>query len=534
MANVVLVVLGITIIVGYWIYQRSTQTSQNKLPPGPKPYPIVGNIKDFPPDGTPEYQHWLKHKDRYGGVSSVTVLGSTLVMIHDKQAAHDLLEKASKKTSGRPTMIMANKLCGYESTVVCQPYDSTFRRSRKFLHQELGTAAAVATFRYVQEFELKRQLVRALNGPERWLEHLKTTAGATVLKMAYDYTVEPSKSDPLVNLTEQMMAEFSLASVPMAWGVDIFPALQYLPGWFPGVKFKEKARKWRKTIQATAYIPYRFVQKRMNASHFQPSYVSKLIKNFKGENGTTLSHEDEQAILWTAASLYGAGSDTTVISLTTFTLAMVMYPNVQRKAQEEIDRVVGVGRLPSFQDRNQLTYINALVKEILRWWPVSHMGFPHTATEDIEYNGMHIPKGASLIAAVWWFLHDPGVYSDPESFDPDRFLEPRNEPDPKTETFGYGRRICPGRFFADNSIYLSIVQSLAVFNFRKAVDSDGNKIEVKAIPKPGFLTYPTKFDFRIEPRSEKSVQLIRQLEQQHLFDAGDAEHLESVDDFEVY
>lgn len=174
MANVVLVVLGITIIVGYWIYQQSTQTSQNKLPPGPKPYPIVGNIKDFPPDGTPEYQHWLKHKDRYGGVSSVTVLGSTLVMIHDKQAAHDLLEKASKKTSGRPTMIMANKLCGYESTVVCQPYDSTFRRSRKFLHQELGTAAAVATFRYVQEFELKRQLVRALNGPERWLEHLKT------------------------------------------------------------------------------------------------------------------------------------------------------------------------------------------------------------------------------------------------------------------------------------------------------------------------------------------------------------------------
>jgi len=355
-----------------------------------------------------------------------------------------------------------------------------------------------------------------------------------VLKMAYDYTVEPSKSDPLVNLTEQMMAEFSLASVPMAWGVDIIPALQYLPEGFPGVKFKETARRWRKSIQATAYIPYRFVQKQMTTSHFQPSYVSKLIQNFKGENGTTLSHEDEQAILWTAASLYGAGSDTTVISLTTFTLAMVMFPDVQRKAQEEIDRVVGAGRLPSFQDRNQLTYINALVKEILRWWPVSHMGFPHTATEDIEYNGMHIPKGASLIAAVWWFLHDPGVYSDPESFDPDRFLEPRNEPDPKTETFGYGRRICPGRFFADNSIYLSIVQSLAVFNFRKAVDSDGNEIEVKATPKPGFLTYPTKFDFRIEPRSEKHAQLIRKLEQQHLFGAGDAEYLESVDDFEVY
>lgn len=354
-----------------------------------------------------------------------------------------------------------------------------------------------------------------------------------MLKMAYDYTVEPSKFDPLVNLTEQMMAEFSLASVPMAWAVDIIPALQYLPEGFPGVKFKETARKWRKSIQATAYIPYRFVQKRMKTSHFQPSYVSKLVQNFKGENGTMLTHEDEQAILWTAASLYGAGSDTTVISLTTFTLAMVMFPDIQLKAQEEIDRVVGASRLPSFQDRDQLPYINGLVKEILRWWPVSHMGFPHTVTEDIEYNGMHIPKGASLIAAVWWFLHDPEVYLNPESFDPDRFLEPRNEPDPKTETFGYGRRICPGRFFADNSIYLSIVQSLAVFDFRKAVDYAGKEIEVNATPKPGFLTYPTKFDFRIKPRSERHVQLIRQLEQQQLFKAGDAEHLESVHDFQV-
>lgn len=174
MPSASLILLGLITLVGYLVYQHSTQTTRRKLPPGPKPYPIVGNIKDFPPDGTPEHQHWLKHKDRYGGISSVTVLGMTLVMIHDKKAAHELLEKISSKTSGRPTMIMANKLCGYESIVVCQPYDMTFRRCRSFLHQELGTKVSAATFRDVQELEVNRQLVRALNEPGRWLEHFKT------------------------------------------------------------------------------------------------------------------------------------------------------------------------------------------------------------------------------------------------------------------------------------------------------------------------------------------------------------------------
>ncbi|KAJ5109163.1 hypothetical protein N7456_005838 [Penicillium angulare] len=530
MPSASLILLGIITLVGYLIYQRSTPKSKLNLPPGPKPFPIVGNIKDFPPDGTPEYQHWLKHKDLYGGVSSVTVMGMTLVMIHDKQAAHELLEK-SNKTAGRPTMIMANKLCGYESIVVCQPYDSNFRRCRKHLHQELGTKVSAATFRDVQEIEVYRQLVRSLNEPDKWLEHFKTTAGATVLKMAYDYTIDHSKPDPLVDLTEQMMAEFSLAAVPMAWAVDIIPALRHLPENFPGATFKKTARKWRKSIQGTAYIPYRFVQKQMTSLNFGPSYVSKLIEHLKAENNAILKKEDEQAVIWTAASLYGAAADTTVIALTIFTLAMVMFPEAQQKAQEEIDRVIGTDRLPTFDDREKLPYVEGLVQETLRWWPIAPMGFPHTATEDIEYNGMLIPKGATLLPGAWWFLHDPEVYSNPESFEPERFTEPRSEPDPKSVLFGYGRRICPGRFFADNSVFVNIVQSLATFKIRKAVDSAGKEIEVNAKPKPGLLTYPTDFEFQVEPRSEKHVQLIRQLERQHPLEASDADQLESVEDF---
>ncbi|KAL2869887.1 cytochrome P450 monooxygenase fmaG [Aspergillus lucknowensis] len=528
MAITSLTLWGTATLICYLVYQHSTRRSAQRLPlpPGPKPLPIVGNLKDFPPEGKPEYQHWINHKDRYGGISSVTLLGMTLVIIHDKKAAHELLAQSSGRTSGRPTMVMANKLCGYESIVVCQDYNARFRRCRKFLHQELGTKASAAQFNAAQEIEVNRQLVRALNEPEKWLEHFKTTAGATVLKMAYGYTVEYHKLDPLVDLIDRMMTEFSLAAVPMAWAVDIIPVLQYLPG----APFKKTARKWKKSIQAAAYIPYRFVQSRMAALTYKPSYVSKLVQQLKGEQ-SELDQEDEQAIIWSAASLYGAAADTTVITLTAFTLAMILFPDVQRKAQEEIDRVVG-NRLPSFNDRDKLPYINAIVQEALRWWPIAPMGFPHTTTEGFEYHGLYIPKGAYLLPAVWWFLHDPEVHANPELFEPERFLEPRNEPSPMTEAFGYGRRICPGRFFAESSLFLNIAQSLAAFNFKKAVNSEGEEVEINIKPKPGLLTYPTKFDFRMEPRSERHLQMIRDLERQDALAAGDAEHLESIDKFQ--
>lgn len=364
------------------------------------------------------------------------------------------------------------------------------------------------------------------------LTELRRTSGATVLKMTYGYAIDHNKPDALVHLVDNMMMEFSLAASPMAWAVDIVPALQYLPENFPGASFHKTARKWKRSIQATAHIPYQFVQSQMAAFTYRPSYVSKLIQKFKQGDEGKLSPEDEETIIWTAASLYGAAADTTVIALTAYTLAMILFPDVQVKAQEEIDRVIGTERLPNFNDRDKLPYIDALVKETTRWWPIAPMGFPHTATEDIEYNGMHIPKDAMLLPAVWCFLHDPDVYSAPESFEPDRFLRSRNEPDPTHAAFGYGRRACAGQHVAEASLYLHIAQSLAVFHFCKAVDKSGKEIEVDVKIKPGILAYPTEFQLQVKPRSDKHVQLIRELERQHPWESTDAELLNSIENFD--
>lgn len=273
---------------------------------------------------------------------------------------------------------------------------------------------------------------------------------------------------------------------------------------------------------------------------FQESYVSRLVQqcaaeaeaeaDAKGNKPTGLDRDDKEAIIWTAASLYGAAADTTVITLTTFTLAMIMFPNVQKTAQDEIDRVVGGDRLPGIEDREGLPFVDALIKETLRWWPIAPMGFPHTADDDIEYADTKIPKGAYLLPAVWWFLHDPAVYADPASFDPQRFLAPRNEPDPTADAFGYGRRICPGRFFADASLYLNIVQLLATFKISKAVDEKGNPIDVDVKPKPGILSYPTAFRFDVAPRSDGAVRLLEEVRARNPEEQSNSKDVQAIVD----
>ena len=89
-------------------------------------------------------------------------------------------------------------------------------------------------------------------------------------------------------------------------------------------------------------------------------------------------------------------------TLIAFFLAMTLYPEVQRKAQAEVDAVVGPDRLPSFQDRDRLPYVSAICNELLRWLPVGPLGVPHRLIEDDEYNGHLLPKGSIFIVNLWY------------------------------------------------------------------------------------------------------------------------------------
>jgi len=123
---------------------------------------------------------------------------------------------------------------------------------------------------------------------------------------------------------------------------------------------------------------------------------------------------------------------------------MVLNPEVMKKGQEELDRVVGRERLPDFSDRENLPYIDALVKELLRWNPPTPIAVPNRAMQDDVYRGYFIPAGATVIQNVWAIFRDPNIYPDPEAFNPDRFLKDgKINPlvfNPEDRVFGAGRR----------------------------------------------------------------------------------------------
>lgn len=194
-----------------------------------------------------------------------------------------------------------------------------------------------------------------------------------------------------------------------------------------------------------------------------------------------------------------------------------MHPDVQARAHAELDALFGANpaRLPTFTDRAQLPYISLIVEEAQRWHPVAPMGLPHRTDKEDTIAGYRIPKHAVLLPAMWWYTRDPAVYHDAETFKPERFEEPYNEPHASNVTFGFGRRKCPGYLFADASLFLIMAQSLAVFDIKPGVDDAGKEVKLEHGFSAGVIARPAPFEARLLPRSAAHEKLIEGTVEKH-------------------
>ncbi|KAL2819386.1 cytochrome P450 [Aspergillus granulosus] len=515
-------VLCVTGLVSLYVLRLVFRQASSRTPPppGPKPLPIIGNVRDMPATDSPEWLHWLKHKELYGPISSVSVLGQRIIILNDARIAFELLEKRSAIYSDRPKLPFAT-LCGMGDTVLMQGYGKRLQTYRKYIHREMGSTINVARFDATHETEVRRFLVRLLDAPQNLAGHARGLAAGLVLKVLYGYNMDYTRTDPLLDYIEKALKRFIPALAPGRWLVDAFPFLRHIPAWFPGAGFRRFAQGLKHDLESLVELPFCFVKKQIKAGSAETSYVSSLL----GDKANTITpgSKEETDIKWSAVSLYFGGSDTTVSTITSLFLAMVLNPDVQRRAQEEIDRVVGRDRLPGFADRNKLPYINAVVKESLRWHPVTPMGVAHSLMEDDIYDGYRIPKGSVIMPNTWAFCHDPTDYKDPMTFNPSRFLGDTPERDPSTLVFGFGRRICPGRILADSNIYLTIAMSLAAFNISKPVRDDGEEVDVQARFLPGITSHPAPFELSVKLRDPRYKDLVLSVQEEHPWETGDAE-----------
>ncbi|KAJ4493679.1 cytochrome P450 [Lentinula edodes] len=427
------------------------------------------------------YDRWCKELG--SDIIHLEVAGTSIVVMNSAEVAEELLDQHSAIHSDRPRLVMVNELMGWNFS--------------------FGLMA------YGDEWNFIPKPRNAFN--------LSSLAASTILGIAYGIDVQED-NDPYVDAAERALVSLGLGIAPGVFLVESIPALKYIPEWFPGAGFKRKAREWARYSTIMRELPYAAAKKEILQGTARPSFTSySLEKLAEGEEDVA---EQEQRVQSTAATMYTGATDSTVSVLSTFILAMLAKPEALKRAQEEIDSVVQSGEFPRFSDQERLPYVTAIVKETMRWKNVTPLGIPHASTSEDLYRGYRIPAGSIMVPNIWAILHDENTYPEPHTFKPERFIgeDGKINPavkDPDTALFGFGRRICPGRFMAFSSIWIAVASMLAVFDISKPVDENGNVIEPTFEYIPSMACVPAPFECALKPRSAQAEEMIRSMASEH-------------------
>ncbi|KAI0825169.1 cytochrome P450 [Trametes gibbosa] len=499
------------------------------LPPGPKATPILGNALDLPLS-----KQWLALQawaEQYGDVLHISLLGQPVIVLSSVGSAADLLDKRSAKYSDRFKSTVAGMI-GWDWNVALMGYGPKWRETRRAFHEHFHQGA-VRDYQPTQLIGARKFLTRLLANPDNFVPDLRYDLGATILDVSYGIKAKDNH-DEYIAIGERAVEGPAKALVLGALWVEFLPFLRHVPPWVPGASYQKKAAQWRKDAMMLTHEPFRKAITDFHDGAGTWSLASEVMHR-DYQMGSGSSAGTEELAMNVAAVTYGAGADTSFSTLQTFFLAMALYPEVQRKAQAELDVVIGQDRLPEFADLDSLPYIHAVVKECLRWQNVFPLGIPHRLMEDDEYKGHFIPKGSIVLANIWAIAHNPRTYADPDRFNPDRYFKDgawdSSVLDPTSYIFGFGRRECPGRHFAVASIYIYVASVLQVFNIKPKRDGDGNVVDIKPDVISGVVTcaimphlrvllpdalklgpsyrHPAKFECDIKPRSAEAEALIR-------------------------
>ncbi|KAJ3559932.1 hypothetical protein NM688_g43 [Phlebia brevispora] len=463
---------GLTLLAVFIVYH--VYRYKPRLPPGPSGLPIVGNIIDL---NTQELwrkaHHWGK---RYG----LRVSRTPIIFLERGEVAMELLHKRGMYYSDRPHLTMAGDLCGMDSLTPLIRIDK-LKLERKRLGQALSPSAT-KKWRPALEREVMALLRNLHQSPNDHVAHFQRMTGSTMLRVLYGYRAQ-SANDPLLHAAEEMMKVTSTAMLPN-WLIDFLPFYRRL-------KSNLQSVISRLRIQALTCGDKDTGEKR-------DCFCGTLL--LSNEDEPIVSPELENRVKWMAMSLYGAGMDSSVVTLTQFIMLMILHPDIQRQAQEEIDKFVGPHRVPDFGDRDNLPFVDCILKETLRWGVPIPITPSHRLIQKDSYENFEFPEGSLFTANIWSMLHDERVYTEPLEFRPERFLNEKHQAEQQgLPPFDPYTR-CPGIHFADQSIWLAMARMLACFNIQPFVNHDGEVVLPEMIFDGGAFRQPKPFKCRITLR----------------------------------
>lgn len=479
-----LLLLPILIIfVSYKLYQRL----RFKLPPGPHPWPVVGNLYDIKPVRFRCFAEWSQS---YGPIISVW-FGSTLnVIVSNSELAKEVLKEHDQQLADRHRSRSAAKFSRDGKDLIWADYGPHYVKVRKVCTLELFTPKRLEALRPIREDEVTAMVESIFHDCTNPENHGKSLLVKKYLgAVAFNNITRLAFGKRFVN-SEGVMDEQGLEfKAVVANGLKLGASLamaEHIPWlrWMFPLEEEAFAKHGARRDRLTRAIMEEHTLARKESGGAKQHFVDALL-TLQGQYD--LSEDTIIGLLW---DMITAGMDTTAISVEWAMAELIKNPRVQQKAQEELDRVIGTNRVMTEQDFSSLPYLQCIAKEALRLHPPTPLMLPHRANANVKVGGYDIPKGSNVHVNVWAVARDPKVWSNPLEFRPERFMEEDVDMkghDFRLLPFGAGRRICPGAQLGINLVTSMIGHLLHHFSWVPANGVRPEEIDMSE--NPGLVTY---------------------------------------------
>ncbi|KAH7020977.1 cytochrome P450 [Microdochium trichocladiopsis] len=505
---------------------------RRRLKPSTSKLPLVGDLHKSPPDRP--LLNWNAWGARHGPVATANLLFGTLVpvvLLNTVDSAAYFLSRNGGHCNNRPSSVSMELLTNVEQPgkskfTLMHDYDDDLKRRHRILTPSLGPLAA-PRYQAVMDLEVRQllgDLVRMLQATKDSVlsrdeihPPLERTMASTVLALHYGIRV-PTTTDPILKrLLAQHHKVAGLAANP--WLVDLIPALRHLPLFLS---------PWRRAAKAMFEDQSEFNTSLLRQARSSPSW------NAARQADTVLANEmdvgrqhparpgqpdgpvSEIELAYALATSVEGAMETVSRQALWLLVAAATHPDELQKLHGMLDAVVGQDRLPRFSDRSQLASIDAFVAETMRWRPIAAISIPRRTGEADKYDGVHVPKGVSIVANAWSIGRDTPFISaghsvtDVEDFLPERWLQKddmdsdistgrRLRADLSIPVFGQGRRGCLGQRVALDALFLQAAVLLWAFDIRAA---DDKKIDLMSMEASGFMVLPAACNLVLRPRGD--------------------------------